>query len=145
MKQKENTRPVVAATERASGEFADSISLYEKSIMLGAGSQGGLVSACLGIGAENAVPGHDLVQLLGLRDLRTLTQLIERERRGGSPICASVSGTSRGYFLAADPSELARYVKSLDRRLRAVGETRHRLGDALDRMTGQQQVGGWRR
>lgn len=141
MKQKENTRPVVAATERASGEFADSISLYEKSIMLGAGSQG-RVTACLGVGAANAIAGRDLVRLLGLRSLRTLTRLIERERRMGSPICAAVSG-SRGYYLAADPLELERYVKSLDRRLRAVGETRRRMGDVLARLTGQEQIRGW--
>lgn len=137
MSEQKNAHHTAATVERAEREDAGSVSLWENFITSELGCQSGSISACLGIGAEHATPGHDLVQVLGLKDLRALTQLIERERRAGVPIFASVSGSQRGYYLAADPLELSRYVRSLDRRLHAVGETRRHLSDVLDTMTGQ--------
>ena len=93
-------------------------------------------------GATNAIPGRELVALLGLDDLRELTKEISRARRAGVPICASCSG-ERGYYLAGDPAELEHYVRSLDRRLAQVRATRAAVGDTLRRMCGQAEIDGW--
>lgn len=103
--------------------------------------QTGLVHKFLATGKANAVPGRDLVKLLQLNDLRDLTQLIERERRDGFPICAS-TGNEKGYYLATDADELEEYIASLNRRLRNVGRTMTHLEDTLVRMTGQEKIEG---
>lgn len=91
----------------------------------------------LGHGKENAVPGHELAALLGLSDLRELTRIVERERAAGIPVCATCDSQQPGYYLACEPSELAAYIRSLDRRLHNVRRTRDRLADTLEEMTGQ--------
>lgn len=100
--------------------------------------QSGVVSSLLQRGAANAISGRSLAAMLQLRDAREVSKLVERERRAGIPICASVAGDDRGYFLADGPAELERYIKSLDRRLKNVRETREAVQDTLDRMTGQE-------
>lgn len=108
----------------------------------GGTAQGGIVSRLLSHGRENPITGAVLVRLLGLKDLRELTQLIERERRAGVPICAATDASNPGYYLADGPSELETYLDSLDRRLRNIGQTRRHLGDTLLRMVGQEKIGG---
>ena len=81
------------------------------------------VSDFLLTGAENALDARTLAALMKI-DRRTVTQRIERERRSGMPICAAVDGVNRGYYLAADADELARYVRALDRRISEVKKTR---------------------
>ena len=100
------------------------------------------IADVLQYGEENAVPGRYLVKLLGLKDSRELTKIIERERRAGVPICASTSGTHPGYYLAEDAAELERYLRSLDRRLRQIRRTREACSDTLLQLTGQQRIGG---
>lgn len=99
-------------------------------------------SKLLPSGKSNAIPGQTLVELLGLKDQRELTKRIERERRDGFPVCASVAG-DRGYYLAADVAELEEYIQSLERRLFHVRRTRDHLESTLLRMTGQSRIGGW--
>ena len=82
-------------------------------------------------GKANAVPGRDLVRLLGLQDLRELTQMIEKERRAGEPICASVSAP-HGYYIADSPDELRRYLHSLQRRKGEIGRTLAALQNILE-------------
>lgn len=94
----------------------------------------------LGYGKQNAVPGHKLAGMLGLDDLRELTRLVERERASGVPICATCDSQQPGYYLAMEPSELAAYIKSLDRRLHNTRRTRERLADTLAGMTGQRRL-----
>lgn len=101
-----------------------------------------MVYEVLSNGKENAMPGRDLVAILELKDLRSLTQNIEQERRAGIPICAAVSGDERGYYLADSPEELEAYLKSLDRRLRNIAETRDACGETLIKMIGQEKMGG---
>ena len=103
--------------------------------------QGGTFFKILPSGKENAVPGWKLVEILGLKDLRDLTQLVERERRDGSPICAS-TGAEKGYYLADGPEELEDYLKSLNRRVKNINRTVVHLEDTLSNMTGQQRIGG---
>lgn len=100
------------------------------------------ISDVLCAGAENALTGEMLASLFDCNP-REVSQRIERERRDGAPICASCDPARPGYFLAADPGELALYLASLDRRLRNISATRRHLQDTLDRMTGQTVV-DWR-
>ncbi len=101
------------------------------------------VTAYLPIGASNAISGKELAAILGYKTLRLLSRQIQRERLSGAPICAAVSGDSRGYYLASSPDELSAYLKALDRRLREVRRTRDACGDTLRRMTGQEVLKGW--
>ena len=101
----------------------------------------GKLTKFLPSGKENAVPGWKLVEILGLKDLRDLTQLVERERRDGSPICAS-TGAEKGYYLADGPEELEDYLRSLNRRVKNINRTVVHLEDTLSNMTGQQRLGG---
>lgn len=101
------------------------------------------VSAILPRGAASAVDSLTLVNMLGYKDRRELTQQIERERQAGSPICAVTSGDHRGYFLPVDAGELAQYISSIDRRIRAISRTRNACGETLRRMIGQEQIEGW--
>ena len=103
--------------------------------------QGGTLFKILPSGKENAVPGWKLVEILGLKDLRDLTQLVERERRDGSPICAS-TGAEKGYYLADGPEELEDYLQSPNRRVKNINRTVVHLEDTLSNMTGQQRIGG---
>lgn len=101
------------------------------------------VSALLLRGRDNAITGAKLVELMELKELRDLTQLIESERRAGSPICASTSAGNHGYYLASNAVELEDYITSLDRRIHNVSTTRKHLETTLLRMTGQGQIGGF--
>lgn len=84
-------------------------------------------------GAEHALDAKTLAALMKI-DRRTVTQRIERERRSGMPICAAVDGVNRGYYLAADADELARYVRALDRRISEVKKTHAACRRTLDAM-----------
>ena len=84
-------------------------------------------------GAENALDAKTLAAAMEI-DRRTVTQRIERERRSGMPICAAVDGVNRGYYLAADADELARYVRALDRRISEVKKTHAACRRTLDAM-----------
>ena len=101
------------------------------------------VAAHLPVGASNAISGKELAAMLGYKSLRLLSRQIQRERLAGAPICAAVSGDSRGYYLTDEPTELRRYISALDRRLREVRRTRDACGDTLRRMTGQEVLKGW--
>ncbi len=101
------------------------------------------VAAYLPVGASNAISGKELAAMLGYKTLRLLSRQIQRERLAGAPICAAVSGDSRGYYLASSQDELSAYLRALDRRLREVRRTRDACGDTLRRMTGQEVLRGW--
>lgn len=97
------------------------------------------ISDVLCVGCENALTGEFLAGLFDC-NLRGVSQAIERERRDGVPICASCDPARPGYYLAADPAELALYLASLDRRLRNISATRRRLHDTLVEMMGQTEI-----
>ena len=70
-------------------------------------------------GAGNSIPRRALIALPGLSD-RELRQMIEAERRKGTPI---LSDNIRGYFLPGDSAERDRCVRSLRRRAGEIMET----------------------
>lgn len=101
-----------------------------------------MIREILPCGKEHAIPGNELVKILGLKDLRMLTQIIELEREI-VPICASMDSGRPGCYLPASPAELESYIKSFDRRMGNMARTRKNLDDALQKMVGQEQIGGW--
>lgn len=101
------------------------------------------VAAYLPVGASNAISGKELAAMLGNKTLRLLSRQIQRERLAGAPICAAVSGDSKGYFLASSQTELSAYLRSLDRRICEVRKTHEAICDTLRRMTGQKILRGW--
>lgn len=133
MNKNEKTRPVAATTKRAEETAAfgrAAASFCEHSTTRKRARQ---VSDFLLTGEENAIDAKTLARLLEI-DRRTVTQRIERERRRGMPICAAVDGENRGYYLAADADELARYVRALDRRISEVKKTHAACRRTLDAM-----------
>ncbi len=83
-------------------------------------------------GRENAISSKVLAAALGFRSTRELQKQIEQERAAGAVILSDVSGG--GYFLSDDPSELRRFVRTLNARaqntLKAAESARHAL-DAI--------------
>lgn len=135
-----NARPTAATVEQAAGcDFGGQASRIEYTTS-GSKRQYGAVSSLLMTGEANAVPARELVGLLGVKGTREISKLVERERRAGAPICAAVSGEDRGYYLADTPAELARYLRSLDRRLKNIRLTREAVQATLDQMTGQEVI-----
>lgn len=100
-----------------------------------------MIHEILPSGKANAIPGHDLMTILCLKELRDLTQIVERERKDGFPICAS-TGDTKGYYLAATPGELEEYIGSLGRRIHNMNRTMTHLEDTLLRITGQEKLDG---
>ena len=138
MFDKRKARPTAATVEQAVGcDFAGQPSHAEYSTF-GVSRQSGAVSSLLMTGEADALPARELVALLGVKDCREVSKLVERERRAGVPLCASVSGEDRGYYLASTPAELERYLRSLDRRLKNIRLTREAVQETLDRLSGQE-------
>ena len=142
MREKENARFVAATTERAEAATLGGVAASSaRNCTTSAGPR--QVHEVLLTGAQNAIEGATLAAALGFKDRRSLSKQIERERRSGQPICAAVSGNSRGYYMADNPYELQWYIRALDRRMREVRRTRDACGLTLQRMTGQEVIGGW--
>ena len=133
MSKNEKTRPVAATTKRAEETAAfggAAASFCEHSTTRKRARQ---VCDYLLTGAEHALDAKTLAAAMEI-DRRTVTQRIERERRSGMPICAAVDGVNRGYYLAADADELARYVRALDRRISEVKKTHAACRRTLEKM-----------
>ena len=81
-----------------------------------------MIFEVLAEGAENARTGKEICKLLNITAC-DLTAAIERERRQGQPICAS-TGSTPGYFLAANQDEMQRYCNSLMHRAGEIHKTR---------------------
>lgn len=144
MNEKEKARSTAATVKRAeAAAFSGAAASFsEKHNTASRPRQAVRVADVLPAGAGQAVRGQTLAALLGFRDVRQLSKQIECERRGGVPICAAVSGDSRGYYLASSPDELQRYIRALDHRLREVRRTRDACEDTLRRMCGQEIMEG---
>ncbi len=141
MSEKENARSTAATVKRAEAAvFSGAAASRLYSTTPASVCQ---VAAHLPVGASNAISGKGLAAMLGYKSLRLLSRQIQRERLAGAPICAAVSGDSRGYYLASSQDELSAYLRALDRRLREVRRTRDACGDTLRRMTGQEVLRSW--
>lgn len=137
MSWKQETAPGVATT--GSGEMERSTLTGEAHSNTDYTMLRGPVARVLLTGKENALPGREIRRILGLKDQRDVTSLIERERRGGVPICASCDGKNPGYYLPASSVELQDYTRSLQGRIREVSATLNAMEVALYNWTGQQR------
>lgn len=81
------------------------------------------IVALLDVGRSNARTARDLANVIGT-DRRTISAAIERERRAGTPICATCDSTAPGYYIAADKADMIAYCDSLRRREREIALTR---------------------
>lgn len=143
MSKKKNARSTAATMGRAIGSAAFAEAANSRPNRTTAAGAGQLkIADFLLTGAENAIDGATLAAALGCKR-RELTRWIETERRGGAPICAAVSGKTRGYFLTESVDEMRRYIRSLNRRIREVQATRDACGETLRQMYGQEIMEGW--
>lgn len=90
------------------------------------------VSDLLHEGRQNAITARELAGFFDC-DNREITKAIERERRDGAPICASGSDP-RGYYLAADATEMQDYCRRLKNRRQEIAKTWTALCKTLERM-----------
>lgn len=91
------------------------------------------ISDYLQTGEDNAQSAKELCSLLNI-DHRELTSAIEKERRQGSPICASSNNKAAGYYLASNKEEMQRYCKSLHHRAGEIHKTRKACLDTIDKL-----------
>ena len=82
-----------------------------------------MIFELLSTGRDNARTARDLAQMTGF-DRRSVSHLVECERRAGKPICATCEGNAPGYFIPADRDEMQAYCDSLRHREREIAKTR---------------------
>ena len=84
----------------------------------------------LNTGEQNARTARELAAEIGT-DRRSISLLVERERRAGKPICATCNGRAPGYYIAADRTDMERYCNSLRRREREIAKTRRACAETI--------------
>lgn len=90
-----------------------------------------MIHEILGRGKESARTGRELAAYFKC-NIREITEQIERERRDGWQICATMGGQNPGYYLAADAAELQEYCGQLTRRAGAIMKTRRLMTTARE-------------
>lgn len=91
-----------------------------------------MVYELLHTGKDNPTTGSTLARVLRC-SVRDVVAQIERERRDGKTICASV-GENPGYYIAADAEELDSYCEQLKGRAIEMFKTRQALLNARDQV-----------
>jgi len=100
------------------------------------------ISDFLEKGKSRAITGRAIADVLGV-DLRTVTKMIEVERRAGIPICANCDTglDQQGYYLAETEDELREYLGILKCRAIAILKTRQAvLRKARERANNEQDL-----
>lgn len=85
-----------------------------------------IICELLDYGADSAKTGKELAAALHT-DIRSVTALVETERRQGQPICAATGGKRAGYYLAANQHELDMQCNKLFHRAGELHKTRNAL------------------
>lgn len=70
-------------------------------------------------GAENAIPAKHLCELSGFSNVRAMQREIHHLREQGNIILSSTENQG-GYYLPASPHEIARFVRSMQSRIREI-------------------------
>lgn len=97
-----------------------------------------MIHELLAEGRENARTGKELAQYFNC-SMRDITEQVERERRAGQPICAATS-EPYGYYLPANPDELADYCRQLWKRAGEIHKTRRALIKVLKEIRDKQEA-----
>ena len=101
---------------------------------------GGRIATLLNASGSH-LTSREIARSLGHSNPRRITNQIERERQSGtSPICASTGGDNPGYFMPTSIGELDRYIRSLQRRHKAISATLEGLLIARDTWAGQMNL-----
>lgn len=82
-----------------------------------------MVYELLGTGKENARSAKHLASVLKC-DIRTISSLVESERRSGKPICATCNSKAAGYYIPTTKADMLDYCDSLHRRAGEIYRTR---------------------
>ena len=100
-------------------------------------NQDWLIAVLLKPGKENAMAAQEIAAMLGLSEVRTISQAIYNERLKGAPICAC----SRGYYLPENSEEFSSYLSSFTRRFISVKKTLDALKRTQYIVEGQTEIG----
>lgn len=100
-------------------------------------NQDWLIAVLLKPGKENAMAAQEIAAMLGLSEVRTISQAIYNERLKGAPICAC----SRGYYLPESSEEFSSYLSSFTRRFISVKKTLDALKRTQYIVEGQTEIG----
>ena len=92
-----------------------------------------MIYELLDTGEQNALTARYLAQLLGT-DRRSISALVERERRAGKPICATCDSKTPGYFIPANRQEMEAYCASLRHRENEIAKTREACVKTLEEL-----------
>lgn len=90
-----------------------------------------MIFEMLDTGEQNARSARELAQVLQT-DKRTISLLVERERRAGKPICATSDSKTPGYFIPATREDMERYCRRLHHRAGEIFKTRAACLETLD-------------
>lgn len=137
---KEKPATSAATLGRAKVERAAALAGSASNSVTQSNTPQGTISSVLLQGRENAITGAEIRRILALKDGRDVTVIVERERRGGVPICATCDSNKPGYYMPETPGELETYCRSLRRRIAHVAQTLDAMEKALDDWTGQQRL-----
>ena len=90
-----------------------------------------MIYEVLDIGAENARSAKELAQMLNT-DRRSVSILVEKERRAGKAICATCDSKTPGYYIPASREEMEHYCNRLRHRAGEIFKTRAACLKTLD-------------
>lgn len=139
MTDKRKARTTAATVERAAGTVTLGTAAVADADFNAKVSGGQAISALLSHGAENGLTLGDLVCVTGLNE-RVIRARIQAERKAGVLI---LSDCQHGYFLPTSENEVRRFIRSMSHRAREISVISCAAEDALVRLTGQEQIGGW--
>ena len=135
---KRNAHPVAGTTEQAAGtDFAGHVPTCDFTIPRDKSRC--LIFDRLGVGPKNGKGLRQLSDETG-QDPREVRRQIARERKAGKLI---VSDNQSGYFRPSSEYEILRFIRSMSHRSKEIAAISRAAEDALARMEGQEQIGGW--
>lgn len=92
-----------------------------------------MIFELLDTGEQNARTARELAKALNT-DRRSVSILVERERRAGKPICATSNSKTPGYYIPATRKDMERYCSRLQHRAGEISKTRAACLTTLDRL-----------
>lgn len=138
MVKNEEARPTVAAAGQAqSGKM---VSSFQNDFTPLATEKQSPIFDILPIGRERAISSEALAAVTGCKSVRELQKRIERERLAGAVILSDTHGG--GYYRSNDPTELRRFVRTLNARARNTLRAAESAQIALNTIEGQESIGG---
>lgn len=90
-----------------------------------------MIFELLDTGEQNARTARELAKLTGTNK-RSISILVERERRAGKPICATSDSKTPGYYIPATREDMERYCSRLQHRAGEIFKTRAACIETLD-------------